>query len=233
MHVPVFITYERVNPRFLQNVLMGRVTPQEAREMEARMTEKRDRYLRTLIICAAIAAVGLLLMPLAVRLGLPGELEALPVAAVFASVFFALVRIVSLVNAVTYLRALRRCRPGSLDSSAAERLYKINKQLIAEISAGRFSAAEARGIRNIAEFARAEDMKWAVFGLVAAVVLAIAAFLASAFLPGGGAGWPAPRLVRFFPAAMSALFALAALSRLARAWVKARRVEAINRLYPE
>ena len=163
---------ETIAPEFLQAVYMGQINPRHAQELRARMESKRKWSLLLLGACVIIFASTVAFVFLEKYLYFDdGTAVILVIGGLGVSFLAAIFQINNLVIALTYLRALKHSRPGSV--SNVHPLYNldvIDQQLLEKISVREFTDAEARGLLNIANDARADNKRAFILGVVFFVI---------------------------------------------------------------
>jgi len=171
--------FESVNEELLQSVHMGQISPREAGDLQAGMESKRLRSLVVLSVCAVVFSFWIVCamnehdFHYAIEAPLLIEVLLLLIW-FFAPIITAIYQIGGFFTARTYLRALRHSRPGSVTNEHP--LYNLNvidQQLLEKIAARKFTDAEAGGLLNIANAARAGN-KQAL--MLAAVFISIGIF---------------------------------------------------------
>jgi len=170
-----FLSAEGIKPELLQSVFMGQISRRDADELYMRMESKRKWSLLLLGTCVIIFASTVAFVFWEKYLYFDdGTAVILVIGGIIASVVVMVFQIKNFFTARTYLNALKHSRPGSvINTHPLYNLDNIDQQLLEKISARKFADAEARGLLNIANAARAVNKRLLVFW---AVYFAIGAF---------------------------------------------------------
>jgi len=170
--------YVTIDPEALQAIFMGQITHDDAIVVKTVMKRKRMKGLIGLIICVAVltAIVAIIVLDGSWLDSLSVEVVLLFPIGLLAGIVFGLYFLTSYTASNGILYALKRCHPESV--TRAHPLYNLgtlkkDKQLLDSISAKEFTAAEARGLLNIAESARGGMIRFIVFCFVMAIFLFI------------------------------------------------------------
>lgn len=172
----IFYNIEVLNQKLLQDVFMGKITINKAHELKLSMTKKKNKNLTVLLICAAVFALSIYFGLSYETYQFADSVMFLFFGGMFISSITAIFRINGLAIALRYLSALRRCHPGSVTTTSINKLLKLNridKKLLEQIESYKFTDAEARGLRNIAEDTRALNIKFTIFALFMGALMSV------------------------------------------------------------
>jgi len=223
---------ETINPEFLQSVHMGQISQHDADDLQAGMESKRKWSLLLLGACVIIFASTVAFAFWEKYLHFDdGTNMILIIGGLCLSFLVAVFQINKFYIAQTYLSALKRSRPGSVSVTNEHPLYnmdKIDQQLLDKISARKFTDAEARGLLNIANAARAGNKQMLMLGvalILAAVIFAIAVFHPMGFGIDDG-------FMSFFSVFMLAGTSFGFIVRFSRLSKNAQYISALQAKYP-
>jgi hypothetical protein len=238
MYIPIVIGI--TNKEKLYDVLMGNISPNDARELKERMTAEKKSRLIILAVCAVTLAICVSLVFLSDKFEIEINeyiLLAIVFAGFVAPIFVAIFQAFSLIAPMQYLSALKRCRPGGNITSAAYRKYNLDKntkRLPEAIAAHEFNFDEARGILNILNYELSGRIKAVVLMAFLSAASIIFFFIASPHIMTiEGEKDTTLKFMQGVPIGIAAMCAISVLIGIFRAIGYKKRIRAIEAAYTD
>jgi hypothetical protein len=207
---------------------MGNIALDDAHMLKARVTLQRKSRLTALVACVLVFA-GCAYLGLSYQTyDFSGEAMIVLLVGLFASFIVSAFQFNGLWTAQRYLRALRRCKPGSMPEQDSRQINVNNadRELLAMIASHELGEADAAGIRHFAEDARSYHIKLALFSLALSVMAISTYFIWPYFFSFAGSFYT------YFPLLICLCLLINIWLRLSTAKTNALYIDALAVAYP-